>query len=399
MSFIPYQVDYAVASTGRTLGVTKKKVIFKFGIANAQALSEGLSGPHCRGTEHEIVFTWSLKSGKRHITADNRDVHRSESGQNGWTADRTFQHQFTIPSPNNGMVRCHLVTSPPNHDAPGGNRPFDLRVNQVSYFDMCKIFQLGTPAMIVRPVPAMPTNEDYMSREERQMVARAKLNSLRDMRSASQPPPPAPAPAANQTAYQQGGGNENSLIKFDEVETAPPRNQSQRYMSSVTLDPALLGRTASTDTGSLPSGYGGSPPAYNNYSLPPSAVPAQIGQPPPPVYGQPPQYPQGQAYQQPPPYQQPPAQQAPSLAGAPAWQSQSIQAAPSLSGAPTWQSQSFHAAPPPTLEEANKAFAPQPIATNYAGAPSFASPQSAASYGSAPSFAQPPSQNQNYRGY
>ena len=88
--FIPYYIDYNVKNQSKTIGVSKKKITFKFGFANRQAVDDGLVGAHCRGSEHEVVFTWSLNSGKRHVTLDGKDVHFSTSGQNGWTSDRTW---------------------------------------------------------------------------------------------------------------------------------------------------------------------------------------------------------------------------------------------------------------------------------------------------------------------
>ena len=88
--FIPYYIDYSVKNQSKTIGVSKKKITFKFGFANRQAVDDGLVGAHCRGSEHEVVFTWSLNSGKRHVTLDGKDVHFSTSGQNGWTSDRTW---------------------------------------------------------------------------------------------------------------------------------------------------------------------------------------------------------------------------------------------------------------------------------------------------------------------
>lgn len=85
MSFVPYQVDYTVTGAGKKLGASKKKITFKFGVANRQALAQGLLGANCRGTEHEVEYIWSLGSGKRQIYADGKQVHYSESGQNGWT--------------------------------------------------------------------------------------------------------------------------------------------------------------------------------------------------------------------------------------------------------------------------------------------------------------------------
>ena len=81
--FVPYQVDYSVKNVSKMVGFSKKRVTFKFGFANPKSLAEGLTGPACRGSEHELVFIWSLTSGKRQLLLDNKDMHFSESGQNG----------------------------------------------------------------------------------------------------------------------------------------------------------------------------------------------------------------------------------------------------------------------------------------------------------------------------
>lgn len=86
MSYVPYQVDHTVKNVSKTIGVSKKKIMFKFGIASPKALSEGMTGAQCRGSEHQVDFVWSLKSGKRQIIVDGKEVHFSESGMNGWTA-------------------------------------------------------------------------------------------------------------------------------------------------------------------------------------------------------------------------------------------------------------------------------------------------------------------------
>ena len=90
MSYVPYQIDYKVSGAGKTLGVTKKKVLWKFGFANDEALRDGLTGSQCRGSEHEVNFIWSLASGKRQISCDGKECHFSETGMNGWTAVRSL---------------------------------------------------------------------------------------------------------------------------------------------------------------------------------------------------------------------------------------------------------------------------------------------------------------------
>ena len=185
-TFTPYQVDYSVKNASKTFGFSKKRVSFKFGVANEGALRDGLTGANCRGSEHEIIFIWSLNSGKRQILADGKDVHYSESGQNGWTSDQVFQHHFNLRVPNlSAPLRCHLITQPANKDVPS-IKPFDLRVNGISYFGFSKIFQLGTTSMVTRPInkKKSKSNDDdaYCTPEERKAIAAAKLASIRDMR-------------------------------------------------------------------------------------------------------------------------------------------------------------------------------------------------------------------------
>ena len=106
MSYVPYQVDHTVKNVSKTIGVSKKKVMFKFGFASSKALSDGMSGAQCRGSEHQVDFVWSLKTGKRQILVDGKEVHFSESGMNGWTA--------VSFSP--ALVVTDLVSNPNQHE-------------------------------------------------------------------------------------------------------------------------------------------------------------------------------------------------------------------------------------------------------------------------------------------
>jgi len=387
-AYVPYQVDYKVENKAKSLGFSKKKFIFKFGIANNQAIQQGLTGSNCRGSEHEITFIWSLKSGKRQIIADNKEVHFSDSGQNGWTGDRTFQHHFGLQSPGFGVIRCHLVTMPSDPNLPGGNRPCDLRIGGISYFDFSKIFQLGTSAMIVRPAPSgsggasyrSPDDEAYASPEERELIARAKLESMRDIRQ-SRSQDEAQRSYVSAPAYVPQ--REESLISFDDP-PLPPRNNPQQ-MSSMTMDPAF------TRNGSFGShGYGGPPPqqktpaSYSNYQLPPVQSFA-----PPPVPA---------AYSN---YQLPPAPTPQYAASVPTYGQQSQAPTPQYAVNPPAygfqqpaaygfnQPAPYQQHAPPVMDP-GMGFAQPPQSS--AAQPGFTSPQSAVSYGSAPSFAQPPRQ-------
>jgi hypothetical protein len=325
--------------------------------------------------------------------------------------DRTFQHHFNLVSPGYGTIRCHLITLPPNHDMPGGNKPFQLRVNGVSYFEFSSIFQLGTPAMIVRPQPAGASSssarsngeaDPYMSPDERQAIARAKLESLRDIRKANSKD----SADGYNNAAPRSAPQEQSLISFDDP-PAPPQGVSvgPHMMSSMSMNSASF-----ADSGG--SFHTIPPPApaaqYSNYALPQNAAPQYAQQPAAQQYQQPaapPQYGQQPAT---PAYQQP-AAAPPQYAGAITPYGQAPAAAAPYSNygfaqapAAAAPQQSYGFAPPPAAAWASPPPAyhggQQPLAVNTAVAPGTpggaygTTPQSQVSYGSAPAFAQPPRQ-------
>jgi hypothetical protein len=389
--FSPYQIDFSVHNASKTFGFSKKKVTFKFGVANNQALADGLTGANCRGSEHEVIFTWSLNSGKRQILADGKDVHYSETGQNGWTSDQVFQHQFGIRVPGfSTPLRAHLITQPANRDIPQ-IKPFDLRINGTSYFNMSKIFQLGTPQMVSRPVqksrkPSHASNDEdaYMSPEERKAIAAAKLASMRDLQQ-SQNPVPAPAPAP----LQQG-----DLISFLDDPTPAPL-------------PAAAAGGSGYFGSSLPPGGSAPPPVasygqqpYSNYSLGGSMPPAPAPPPPPhqPFASMPPQHQPFSSMQSsfastssfgsappPPPVAPAPFGQPPAMppVGYPPQQ----QPLP-----PPHESYGYqHQAPPQMMQyqqQSLSSFGSLPPAAQ--PSPSNQTMASYQSYGSAPTFAQPP---------
>lgn len=249
--FIPYFIDYSLQNVSKTIGASKKKVTFKFGFANRQAIDDGLVGAHCRGSEHEVVFVWSLNSGKRHVTADGKDVHFSASGQNGWTSDRTWQHVFSLKVPGfSNVFRCHLISQP----APQGStiRPFDLRVQGISVFKFNKIYELGTDRMVIRRPGGGRSHygadevgnpdEEAISPEERRLLAAARLESMREFRKSleKKDSPQLPNGFGNeQGSPQQAGGGGDLLISFDAPSDPsppiPPRQQSNRTVSSMSM--------------------------------------------------------------------------------------------------------------------------------------------------------------------
>jgi hypothetical protein len=139
MSLNPvYQVDWQNAASGKRVSATKRRVVWRFGFSNAEAIRDGLSGVGCRGEEHEITIVWSLTSGKRLVTADGEEVHFSH----GKRTDTKFETSWTM---NGGhILKVINHATPPLLQTPGF-RQFDFLLDGCSFFDMPKIFELGTP--------------------------------------------------------------------------------------------------------------------------------------------------------------------------------------------------------------------------------------------------------------
>ena len=72
-----YQVDFSVAATGKTVSASKRRIRWRFGFVNSNALASGATGIAARGEEHDLDLVWSLSSGKRQLLIDQQEVHFS----------------------------------------------------------------------------------------------------------------------------------------------------------------------------------------------------------------------------------------------------------------------------------------------------------------------------------
>ena len=131
---------------------TKRRVYWKFGFADRGALSSGnKSSIDCRGQEHEIVFVWSLTSGKQLVLADGHEVH--------WGKTRSFEKfEKTWMMDGGHEIKVVAHASSPllfdNNSATNGNnaassskgkqfQQYDLIVDGISFSDMPQICDLG----------------------------------------------------------------------------------------------------------------------------------------------------------------------------------------------------------------------------------------------------------------
>mmetsp|Transcript_37683 Transcript_37683/g.53140 ORF Transcript_37683/g.53140 Transcript_37683/m.53140 type:complete len:246 (+) Transcript_37683:73-810(+) len=127
-----YSIGYHAESTGQRVSMTKRRVRWRFGFANAEALERGAQGVACRGEEHEVILIWSVSSGKHQVMMNGVEIvsRQSKSGflEFSW---HVRNHHVKIEA---------YATSPKN--APSF-RQYDLKIDRESYFDMPNVKTLG----------------------------------------------------------------------------------------------------------------------------------------------------------------------------------------------------------------------------------------------------------------
>jgi hypothetical protein len=94
-----------------------------------------MTGTDCRGSEHDIVFVWSISSGKRTVLFDGQEVHYSSSRSG------VFDYSWTMRGTNH-VLKIVAHASPPMSTTPGF-RQYDFFVDGLSFFRFPKVFRLG----------------------------------------------------------------------------------------------------------------------------------------------------------------------------------------------------------------------------------------------------------------
>eukprot|EP00540_Astrosyne_radiata_P000753 CAMPEP_0116861036 /NCGR_PEP_ID=MMETSP0418-20121206/22792_1 /TAXON_ID=1158023 /ORGANISM="Astrosyne radiata, Strain 13vi08-1A" /LENGTH=534 /DNA_ID=CAMNT_0004495599 /DNA_START=14 /DNA_END=1618 /DNA_ORIENTATION=+ len=140
-----YQVDFSSSASGKRVSATKRRVRWRFGFSNAQAIAEGVTGQGARGEEHQIDLIWSLTSGKRQVLADGDEVHFSQ----GRRSETKFEATWTM---NGGHVMKLVAHAVPAVFGDKNFRQFDLLLDGMSFFDMPRIFELGVVDGVARAV-------------------------------------------------------------------------------------------------------------------------------------------------------------------------------------------------------------------------------------------------------
>lgn len=129
-----YQIDFTAVDAGKRIASTKRRIRWRFGFTNQDALAAGETGTACRGEEHDITLIWSLTSGKRLVLADGQEVHYSNS------RSQIFDFSWTMRGNHVLKVVAHGTTPMNSHPT---FRQYDFFVDGMSFFSMPKVYRLG----------------------------------------------------------------------------------------------------------------------------------------------------------------------------------------------------------------------------------------------------------------
>eukprot|EP00538_Stauroneis_constricta_P006226 CAMPEP_0119545546 /NCGR_PEP_ID=MMETSP1352-20130426/261_1 /TAXON_ID=265584 /ORGANISM="Stauroneis constricta, Strain CCMP1120" /LENGTH=756 /DNA_ID=CAMNT_0007590101 /DNA_START=67 /DNA_END=2337 /DNA_ORIENTATION=- len=258
-----YQIDFTAVASGKRIASTKRRVRWRFGFANTEAIANGQTGTACRGEEHDVTIVWSLTSGKRLVLADGREIHYSTSRNN------IFEFSWTMRG--NHVMKIIAHASPPMSATPVF-RQYDFSIDGQSFFSFPKVFRLGLAPNDPRGMgsPSSPPMAD----RGRGYQGGGSTRSANGIASLEAPHNP-----DEEELYLQ------EAIKNSLVEARPPANAPSSAASTQSAPPAPA------DGGDLLLDFG-APAATSAPALPPPAPAAPLqGQPYAPVAALPPSQP------------------------------------------------------------------------------------------------------------
>ena len=270
-----YQLDYLITSKGKRIAASKRRIRWRFGFADEEAIDRGLCGTECRGKEHEVVIIWSRTSGKQRILADGVEVHFAKSS----VLDK-FECAWTMKGGQELKVVAHAG---PAIFQPKGSHRFDLLINGQSYWNLPKISQVGA----MPSIPRSKSIQEHLLEEQRQSrsfpsrrvhsspnlmrysVPTASLLSFETQSSSSK----IPNDVASPTGVMDGF---TALSAAQSLPLGVTTGQPQQY-TLVSPDPSVLfgAQQFYHDNSDLASCCSSQAPVYG-FALAPEMTPAEI---------------------------------------------------------------------------------------------------------------------------
>eukprot|EP00550_Attheya_septentrionalis_P013364 CAMPEP_0198304282 /NCGR_PEP_ID=MMETSP1449-20131203/57319_1 /TAXON_ID=420275 /ORGANISM="Attheya septentrionalis, Strain CCMP2084" /LENGTH=591 /DNA_ID=CAMNT_0044006801 /DNA_START=61 /DNA_END=1836 /DNA_ORIENTATION=+ len=154
-----YQIDFTAVASGKRIATTKRRIRWRFGFSNKEALENGETGTSCRGEEHDVTIVWSVTSGKRLILADGREVH--------YSTNRASLLEYSWTMRGNHVLKV-IAHAAPQLSATPGFRQYDLHIDGQSFFNMPKVYELGIRGPIASHAP-VPGDYSQAYRTSRRM--------------------------------------------------------------------------------------------------------------------------------------------------------------------------------------------------------------------------------------
>jgi len=230
-----YQIDFTAVASGKFVASSKRRIRWRFGFSNQQALENGETGTSCRGAEHDVTVVWSVTSGKRLILADGHEVHYSNN--------RSGTLEFTWTMKGNHVLKVIAHAAPALSGTPGF-RQYDLIVDGQSFFLMPKVYELG-----IKTGHAYSGGQSGGHPQSRYDVGLYPGNSPPPARVAQAVQPRgaslAPAPQTNYATYDLNKGSYVVPPASQEQEDADLQaaikaslEETQRHLSKTKLSPA-----------------------------------------------------------------------------------------------------------------------------------------------------------------
>jgi len=349
MSLLIYQIDFSAVAAGKRVSSTKRKIRWRFGFANQQAIENGRTGTDCRGEEHDVSIVWSITSGKRQISMDGKEVH--------YSTNRAGMLDFSWQSKGNHVIKVLCHAAAPMTPEPGF-RQYDLSIDGQSFFTMPKVFQVGVKGS--NAPNHLPGRAQYRSDQQQQQqyptravgmgsrhissgdipgsqeqeeadLRRAIEASINESRNHLGEMPNGSGGGSVRDSYSNGNNYvpEMDLLGVGGSNAAVPPPDSRSVASGYSA-PTTYGQNyqsplppTTSYAGAAPAGYntGGAlvpavaPPGY--YQAPPPQQQQQQQQQPPPYTSPPPPPPQQYGYGSPPPVPPAPASTPNAYYGAP----------------------------------------------------------------------------------
>jgi len=138
-----YQIDFTTVACGKRISSSKRRIRWRFGFTNMEALENGETGTACRGEEHDITLVWSVTSGRRLVLTDGQEVHYSNA------RNTIFEFSWTMRG--NHVLKIIAHAAVPINPLPGF-RQYDFLVNGRSFFIFPRVYRLGLNSKDARNV-------------------------------------------------------------------------------------------------------------------------------------------------------------------------------------------------------------------------------------------------------